>query len=231
MKKTLTIYLAIVMIIAMSVSVFAAPGSFDGSPSGKPGPELVEGDNETEACNAEIIVTAYGNRDQLSSEERVDIENAYSSIVGTQSVTSLNGKIEGIANTKGVAPAALAVSDLFNVSSTECALHDDHGRFKIVLSAETLKNYVCLLKYDNGAWVVVESAKLTNDGKYVEFVGDELGAYAIVVSTENAPQQPQKAGFPWWILIVIAVVTITVIVAVYLKKKADKAETNPTEGE
>ena len=205
MKKTLAICVVILMLIAMSVSVFANPGSFDESPSGKPGPDLIEGDNESEACTSVVIVTAYGDRDELSADDRIEIESAYTSIVGAPAVTSLNGDVAAVAEEKGVAAAALAVSDLFEVSATGCESHDDHGTYRIVLDSETLNKFVCLLKFENGAWTIVESAEITTEEGYLEFTDKTLGTYAIVVSTGDAPVAPAPDnGFPWWIVVVAA---------------------------
>ena len=147
MKRLMIILLAIVMSALMCVSVCAATGAFDGSPSGKPAPELIYGANESEDCESILSITAYGDRDKLSENSRLKIEEAYSQIIGTQNLSSLNEYIAQVAREKGIDPADLAVSDLFDISATNCSGHNDHGHFDITLKAEVLENFVCLLHY------------------------------------------------------------------------------------
>jgi len=183
MKKVLTVCLVLVMIVAMSVQVFAEPGAFINSPSKNKAPVLISGASESEACLAQIIITAYADRNDLSPEERKAIEEAYADIVGAKTLDELHHALDEIAVGLGVNVGDLAVSDLFNISATGCtASHNTHGAFDITLAADTLANYVCLLRYYDGAWHIVEGAKINEDGHLV-FESDVDSPFAIVVST------------------------------------------------
>lgn len=235
MKRLMIIMLAIVMSALMCVSVCAATGGFDGSPSGKPAPELVYAANESEDCVAELIITAYGDRHELSEETRLKIEEAYSQILGVQNLASLNEYIAEIANEKGINVEDLAVSDLFDISSTDCDGHIDHGHFDITLKAEALKNFVCLLHYYDEEWHIVENAEVTHNGEHLEFDEDQFSPFAIVVNTGDVvvptPEDDSNTGVI--VAIIVAVLLVAAAVAFYFffyKKKKAKKDENKIEG-
>ena len=227
MKKLVVICLIFVLTVYMSISAFAATGGFVSSPSGNPAPELVVGKNETDGCEAELIITAYGRRDRLSVDARQKIEEAYSIIIGTEDLTSLNKDIGTIAKDLGVSASSLAVSDLFDISSTDCDDHANHGHFDITLKSDTLKNFVCLLHYYNGEWSVVESAEVTHNGEYPEFDADEFSPFAIVVSSEEVDTPPAPNNTKKIIAITASVVAAALVVTgtvVFLVFKFKKKE-------
>lgn len=221
MKKLIMICLAIAMVASMGISVFATTGGFVSSPSGKTAPTLVDGKNESEDCVAELIITAYGDRDTLSEEARQKLEKAYSDIVGTPDLSSLSSAIAEIAEDMDVEVSDLAVSDLFDISATNCDGHGDHGHFNITLKAETLEKFVCLLHFCDGEWHIVENAEVTHNGEHLEFDEDQLSPFAIVVSTDKAPADPSGSA---WIVVVIAIALVAAGVAAYFifnhKKKS-----------
>ena len=205
MKKFIMVCLVMVLAVSMGVSVFAATGGFVSSPSGNAAPELVEGKNSDEDCEAELIITAYSDRDKLSEEARKKIEDAYAQILGAEELSALNESIAEIAEKLSVDAADLAVSDLFDISATACDGHGDHGHFDITLKSETLNNFVCLLHYYDGAWHIVENAEVTNNGEHLEFDEDQLSPFAIVVSVGAAPKEPSNVG------VVVAVASGSVV--------------------
>lgn len=221
MKKLLTICMVLVLALAMSTSLLAA-GSFVSSPSGNPAPELVEGTNTTEGCEAELIITAYADRANLSEEARQAIETVYAAIVGTEDLGSLHTGLADIAAAKGTTTDKLAVSDLFDISSTDCDGHEAHGHFDITLKAESLANFVCLLHFYDGAWHIVEGAEVTNNGEHLEFDEDEFSPFAIVVSTGTV-NPPAKNNTGVIIAIVCAIVVAGGAVAGYFFYKKKKA--------
>jgi flagellar basal body-associated protein FliL len=228
MKKVIVICMVLAMALTMAVSVFAEPGAFVESPSKNPAPELVEGKNESEACTAQIIITAYGDRNNLTAEQRQKLEEAYAKIVGTQDLSTLNAKVGEIAAEMGVSVSTLAVSDLFDISATDCdGNHAEHGLFDITLKAETLNNFVALLHYYNGEWRVIDNAEITNNGEYLEFTEKEFSPFAIVVSTADIEPQPASNNFGWIIAIIVAVIIILAFIwflLFYRKKKEEEEE-------
>lgn len=225
MKKIIMLCLTIVVIASLSISVLATMGGFVSSPSGKPAPELVSGKNVSEGCVARLILTAYKDRDELSEDARQKIEKAYSDIVGTQDLSSLNGAIKDIADRLGIDASDLAVSDLFDISATNCDGHEDHGHFDITLKSDTLKNFVCLLHYYGDEWHIVENAEVTHNGEHLEFDEDQLSPFAIVVSTGKAPVEPVNTDNSAWIIAIIAVAVAIIgfIVFFVFKRKKKKA--------
>ena len=224
MKKLAMICLTILMFASLGVSAFATTGGFVSSPSGNQAPELIKGENKSEDCVAELTITAYVNRDQLSEDSRKKIEQAYSEIMGATDLDSLNAKIDEIAEERGVDSEYFAVSDLFDISESNCENHEGHSEFDVVLSAETLNNFVCLLHYYNGEWTVVENAKVTNNGEHLQFSVDEFSPFAIVVSNAEAPDQPAAnnniATAIAIVADVIVIAGIIVLIILMLKKRA-----------
>jgi hypothetical protein len=226
MKKVIIVCMVLMMVVSMTVLVFATPGAFVSSPSKNPAPELIEANNASENCEAEIIITAYGNRDQLSAEQRQMLEEAYAKIVGTQDVSTLNAQLAPLAAELGINTSDLAVSDLFDISATDCDGHSEHGAFDITLKADTLNNFVCLLHYTDGAWVIVDGAEVTNEGKHLEFTEDEFSPFVIVVSTTDIVPVPEPNNTWAIVLAVLLLLIILALVVWYLYMRSQKKEEN-----
>lgn len=225
MKKVLTICLSFALLMALAVGICATPGAFYESVSGKDSPVLVSGENVSDECNAEVIVTPYSKRDTLPSDLRQLLEYAYQMIIGVESPAELCEALNGIAAAKGITAADLAVSDLFDVHATECTNgHELHGHFDITLKADLLKNFVALIHYHNGEWHVVESAQVTNNGEHLEFDAEHFSPFAIVISTAeietDAPGTSDTNNL-WLYVAALSAVAIVVVVILLAKKKRE----------
>ncbi len=177
MKKLLSVCLALIMVTCFSVTAFAE-GGFVGSPSGNLAPTVVE-------SNGDISVHAYADRHSLTDEQRAEMEDAYNSIRNAENLTDLNSRLKDIAKGKKIAPENLGASDLFYVS------YNGKGEFKkqnITLEADTLNNFVALMAFVNGEWIIVDGAKV--EGGKLSFLANQTGPYAIVVDKEGA-KSPQ----------------------------------------
>lgn len=183
MKKVLMICLIIVMALSLTIPAFATMGGFVASPSRNQAPTLIEGKNEDDECVSKLEIVAYADRDQLSEEVRANLEAAYTQIIGVQYLDQLNSEVAELAEKAGVSVDSLAVTDMFDISATDCADHEDHGKFSITLEPTLLKNFVCLLHYYDGKWNIVEDAKVTGSGTRLEFTESEFSPFAIVVSS------------------------------------------------
>lgn len=229
MKKLIKICLVVAIVASFSISAFATASGFVSSPTGKTAPELVSGKNESADCVSSLIITAFGDRDELSEEACQKIEEAYSLISEVQDLSALNGKIDELAKKLGLESSDLAVSDLFDISNTHCDGHEDHGYFDIKMKAETLKNFVCLLHYYEGEWDIVENAQVTNNGEHLEFYEDEFSPFAIVVSVGKTPVLPTVTQNPVLVAATILVETAVIGMALYMvyvlnTKKSEEEE-------
>ena len=183
MKKILAVVLMIVMAMSLTLAVSAEIGGFIQSPSNNPAPDLIEGSNADPDCFAQIIITAYIDRYDLSYNKRLLLEEAYRIIAENPDLSKLNSTLAAMANALGVKVTDFAVSDLFDISSTYCGMHDEHSHFDVTLKADSLKNFVCLLHYYNGKWDIVEGAEVTHEGTHLEFDIKDFSPFAIVVNT------------------------------------------------
>ena len=221
MKKFLVCCLALIMVFVLGVTSFAAPGNFVQSPSRNEGPEIVEGENESEDCTAELVITPYKERDTLPEKALNEIEKVYKIIASGTDITSLNAAFAAFVTGKGLREVNLAVSDLFDISCYGCDNHDHHGAFRIKLNAETLNRFVGLLHYNDGVWEFVESAHVLSDGETLEFSVKDLSPFAIVVEREAGNVNLPDTGDVSFILPIIMFVSSValVVVCVSLKKR------------
>ncbi len=188
MKKLLAFLLMVVMVVTMTVAAHAADNSFLISPTLRPAPSLIGFKNVVEECLAEIIVTAYANRHLLPDSLKALIEEAYDILSNTKDLGTLNSKLAEYADKLNVSTSDFAVSDLFDIRMEGCDDHEGHGSFDITLAPESLKNFVCLLHFNNGQWDIVENAVVTNNGTHLQFTADEFSPFAIVVNTKAADE-------------------------------------------
>ena len=188
MKKLVSICLAALMIFSLSSAVCMA--EFVSSPSKLGAPELVKGENTSEECEAVLSITAYADRETLPDEVVEKFEYAYDVLRGQTDDLGFDALLEQVAAEREIEVSDLVASDFFDISSTNCEGHEDHGHFDITLKAEALNNFVCLLHYYNGAWRVVDNAKVTQGGTHLEFTEEEFSPFAIVVYTGEMPMDP-----------------------------------------
>lgn len=221
MKKILAFCLTLVMLFVLGVTAFAAPGNFVQSPSRNEGPELIEGENESEDCTAKLVVTPYKERDTLPAKALADIEKVYKIIASGTDLTSLNTAFSAYVAGKGLREANLAVSDLFDVSYYNCDIHDSHGAFRIKLSADTLNRFVGLLHYNDGVWEFVENAHVLSDGETLEFTVKDFSPFAVVVEKEaGSVNLPDTGDVSFVLPIIMFVCSIAlIVVCVSIKKK------------
>lgn len=222
MKKVLAIYLVMLMVLTMSVSVFAAPGSFVSSPSGNPVPRIVNFNPRNDACAAQLIITAYADRPMLPDALRALMEQAYNDIAGTNDLTSLNADLAKIAKNKNMDTTKLAVSDLFDLHMVGCDYHEGHTYFDITLEADTLDRYVALLHMNkNGEWELVEDAKVENNGDHLTFSVEGFSPFAIVVDTSVDVDDPET-GDNSMIQVYATIMVISALAAVVILVKGKK---------
>jgi len=146
MKKVLAICLMMVMIVSLSATAFAAPDGFASSPSGNPAPIVISFTASDEDCTAQLVITPYSDRDELSDVILALFEKAYDTIAESDDLTELNEELAKIATEKGIDGKDLAVSDLFDIHVTGCDYHEEHRDFDIILAADTLSHFVAQQK-------------------------------------------------------------------------------------
>lgn len=217
MKKTLALFITVVMVLTMSLTAFAAPGAFVSSPSANQGPTLVSGTNSNPDCGGKVTVTSYADRNTLDAEARKHIEDSYKDIVGTNDLSKLINGLDDIAKKNNASAKDFAVSDLFDISFAGCSDHDGHGNFDMKLSADTLKNFVALARRNGDKWEIVPGARV--EGDHLIFSTDVEGAFAIIVNTADVPKTGDDSN-PWLFVVLMAVAAAgLVVVGFCLRKK------------
>ena len=212
MKKIAITLLALTLAVCMPLTAFAA-GAFLSSPSNTT-TELVEF-TFTDGCGATLIVTPYGERDTLDDNSRKILEEAYGQIAGEKNLGNLSDDLKALAEKLGLDVTNLAVSDLFNIGYEGCDGHADHS-YTVKLKPEILKNFVTVMQYVDGKWIVIENAKA--EGGYLTMSSKYYGPVAIVVEKGNTATGD---SFPWIYLVMMVVSAAGLVaVSVMYKKKA-----------
>ena len=220
MKKLFSIVLMVAMVLTMAVTVNAAPGVFLSSPSNNRTPIIVDFECSDPNWKGEIYITSYGDRNVLELIEREKFENAYDSIRNSSSISDLIPGISDIASNLNVSADNLGISDLFHIGVSDIT----DGVFKIKLDADTLKNFVGLVYFEDGEWKIVDDAYIDEDG-YLVFTTKLPGTYAVVVDVDNSIIDiPITSDVFSWALVAIMVassVGIVVLVVNYRKKRVE----------
>ena len=176
MKKLVSLVLAVILAMTVCVSVLAAPNGFVESPSNQKGPEVIEGDG--------IVVTPFGDRDDLPDDVRQTLEDAYNSILNAENLGELSEALEDLANQLNVPIKNLVVSELFNISY-ENGKEDNEGKFTITLKDDSLGDFFALMKYEDGKWILVDDAKAFDNNKLSFTAGKLPSPFAIVVNSDG----------------------------------------------
>lgn len=223
MKKFLAVCLALVMVISAGVLAFAQ-GGFVSSPSGNEAPEVEDVSYEDGSCEPEIVVTPYSDREELSEEKEEALNEAYDDIAENEDVTAMCPALSGVATAKGVNPADLAVSDLFDVSAYHKLPHDYCGSITVRLSSETIKNFVALLhRQSDGTWEVIPDVIVDLDENSITFEARDFSPFAVVVDTsaDSLPNTGEMVYIPAIAMVVSAISLAVVLFS--LKKKQQEA--------
>lgn len=221
MKKVLAVCLALVMVISAAVLAFAQ-GGFVSSPSGNAAPVIIEVTYEDGSCEPEIVVTPYSERDTLEEEKEDDMNEAYNDISENEDLTVMCPALAAVAAAKGINPSDLAVSDLFDVSAYHTLPHPYCGTVTVVLSAETLKNFVALLhRNSDGKWEVVPEVVVNLEETTITFKCRDFSPFAVVVDTsaEALPNTGANIYIPAIFMIASAVSLIGVLISLKKKKQ------------
>lgn len=216
MKKIVSILIIAVMVCSLAFSASAAPGVFIESPSNNRTPVIEDYECSDPNWKGEIFITSFGDRNVLDLIEREKLENAYDSIKNSNSVSSLIPDISDIAANINVSLDNLGISDLFHIGVSEIT----DGDFTIKLQADTIKNFVGLVHFDNGEWHIVENAHIEND--LLVFNTKLPGVYAIVVDVDSSIIDVPVTGdiFSWILasVVILSAAGIVVLVVSYRKK-------------
>ncbi|MBE6542566.1 MAG: hypothetical protein E7672_09020, partial [Ruminococcaceae bacterium] len=141
MKKIVSVFVSLLMMMSLTIGAIAAADDFVVSPSQKdaPGLEDFEGDGD-------LVIVGYGDRDSLTDEQKKEFEDSYDSIRNAEDLSDLVGELKEIAEALGVDTDDLEVSDLFNIILGKNGdVYSD-----VTISPEVLDNFVALIQYVDG---------------------------------------------------------------------------------
>ena len=223
MKKVLALVLALVMLVASSVCAFAVSNNFVSSPTGQRVPTLIVGGNTAEDCFAWLEITGWADRHTMNEETREKFEAAYDEIIASDDLTELCEGLGTAADALGIPHNALGVSDLFDISWYGCDDHRNHnGVFEIQIQPELLEDFVALLHYHNGEWVLISNAEVIGDGDILSFSVSDLSPFAIIVNKGTNPVEPPFGGdttqFVFYLVVMAVSGAALVVVGIAMRK-------------
>ena len=158
-----------------------------------------------------IKITPYNERNTLSGGSRKNIEKAFKDLRQTKDLAGICKELESAAGDK-----MIAVSDLFDVSASE----DVSFSVSLVLKDSKLDNFVGLVFYqDDGSWKWVDA---TVEGKNLNFTAESQGAYAVIISVDEATSAQTGETVPYG-FILGAVVLAGAAVWFFAKSRKVKA--------
>lgn len=226
MKKIFALCLVFVMLVGMTFAASAAPSGFVSSPSGQDGPKVEDFKPGDEECTAELVITPYGEREELNDTLLQLFEKAYDEVVKSGDLTKLNDEFAKVVSDLGIDPKKLAVSDLFDIHVTGCDFHDGHVDFDIVLSADLLEHFVGLLHMNkNGVWELVSDAKVTGNSEHLKFSVESFSPFAIIIDTTDVgvegPETGDTSNAPLYAVIMfVSAIALGVVIVIGKKQKA-----------
>lgn len=224
MKKLSLILISLLMVATLLVPAFAEPGDFVTSPTGRPNVTVDSIEADSPECQAEIVITPYGERHTLSDDARALIEQAYADIAGGNASDFLDTLAE-LAEQLKVDASELAISDLFDIDTTHCPDHDEHGGFTITIKVDDASKLVGILHLNQTQWEVCEIYEIDREKNTVKFHGTEFSPFALVVTTGELPAQSSNL---WWIILLIILLIAIIALLIWFfvfKKKKDDADT------
>lgn len=216
MKKIIAICLSFIIAASATVTVFAAPANFWGSPSGKPSPEIISFKSSDPNSTVQLILTPYSDRNDLSDGQIALLEKAYDSIRNAKSLTELNAELADVVAKLEIDSKYLAVTNIFDIHYV--GSDNQSQKFEIVLSVDELNNFVGLLHMNkDGVWELVSDAKIEQDGDHLVFSVDSFSPFAVVVDTTG--ESPRTGDSVMIISAIVLAVSVIALAAITVKRK------------
>jgi hypothetical protein len=221
MKKILTISFVLIILMSTMLTAFAG-GSFVSSPSKNLAPELIEFQNASDACTAQIVITAYADRANLGEKADV-LTEAYAIIASAQDLGKVDADIADLAKELNIDSADFAVSELFDIRYINCDGHEVHGEFTITIKPTSTENFAAMLHYTGSDWEVIEGE--VKDGE-ITFRADLFSPFAIMVhdGLPTAPCHTTPCLCCIILLLIILILIIIILILVFRKKKNEKEQ-------
>lgn len=248
-KALIVLFTTLLLTVSISLPVFGDTPTFVESPTNDKYNEStivdgrqVEGGGTAidvlrkDGCIDTVVLTPFKYKDNIKNVKSYkQICDAYESIKSVNNLEQLNPKIKKIANDEGANTEDLSVRYLFDVTIYEDHLekHDDtlHETYtELHVEFGTLENFICLMMYKDGKWLIVEDVILDPNDPTRMFIPIITGSasYAIVCANaynyEGIKCDCGVCCDVHWILLFIG--TIVMIVMLLLKDNNDEEGEN-----
>jgi hypothetical protein len=222
MKRISALLMAVVLVVAMSLPAFAAPGAFIASPSGVPAPTLVDFKPLSPDCVGQLVITSWSNRHLLDDASRAILEKAYADIVAlnTDAANTLLPVMKAFEDSHGLNHNDLGVGALFDISVVNCTHHEAHDGFIITLRPEVWGNIVGVIHLTENGWEMLEDTMDAN-AETITFTANTLSPFALVYNTNTDGPTTGDSSNMWIYLTVMAVSVVALGAIGYNLKKRE----------
>lgn len=224
MKKIVLFLMVLALMMSLSLTVSA---NFVPSITAKPAPE-VSGATDESGKEIQMIVVSYADVESLPEEAKQAMKEAYQQIIDAENIAELSKEIkkeiEAAAKEADVSENALIASDFFDLSPADLGAANEDGLYNVSLAVPSLKNFVCLLHFVDGEWEVVSNAKVSADGKNLEFSVDGFSPFVVITASPDAVTTPARTPVPVivWVLIGVLVGALVDAVIIFVMEKKEK---------
>ena len=178
MKKIVSITLALIMMLALASTVFAAEAQ--PSPTGSAYTKVVSSTPADAGCTGKVVLISYNNRASLSADKKALLEKAFAALTTDAVAKFGNG---------------LKCADIFDLSIEGCADHAAHANkaMTVVLGAERID---AVLHFNGSVWEKVNGANISADKKSATFTGDDFSPYAVLTLSSTTPDGSTEPKSP-----------------------------------
>ena len=174
MKKVLSCLLAVLLLVSLSVSAFAAEEVVPSVEAEEQVPEVVEAtDADGNDVTSAIVITDYEDRETLPEEAQEQLEAAFEALQDLPALIEANDELKELLD-----GAEVDVESLFDISFTDDSVVPP---VDLKLELDNPDNFAALLHFVDGEATLVE---VEQEDEFLTLVLEEAGIYAILSFVE-----------------------------------------------
>lgn len=217
MKKIFRIAIALMVIFALAVPVFAADDGFVSSATANPAPGVQEGEPALEVKDSKgnvifttevenLIITAIADLADkenlaISAEAAELLQKVYDELTAEDAdLAELMPALAELCEELGIDINTVTITDLFDLTVNDQEFMDylaeDEHTMKLTLEANVAPDYhVFVLVYVDDEWKLIESVVNNNDGT-IDCVFEEICPVAILTAPPAVEEETEPATEP-----------------------------------
>ncbi len=178
MKRVLAVFVAVLTVLALAVTSFAAPSPVP--PTEDPvittKPNVLAATSNNPDWSGIIVTTKYVDKDTISPEAKAELEEAYNLVKDAPDLGAISASLKEQAFISGLDSKTLDIAQIFDISAITTGGFE-YGKLTITLHVEKIEEFFCVMHYKQDNWHYVPSEVYENE---VTFTVDSLSPFMIV---------------------------------------------------